>query len=162
MIRFVRIRDSDLPIARQIYDYYSLHSTATFRNEPVSPEEFRKSVETISSVYPSFLIKKDAAIVGYCGIHRCHHRNAYDQSAKVILYLKQEHNGKGIGKSALGYLEAHAHRSGIRVLIAIITGENVQSRELFESQDYVQCGHIRNIGELSGHLPDVVIYQKEL
>jgi phosphinothricin acetyltransferase len=162
MIRFVRIRDRDLPIAQQIYDYYSLHTTATFRNDPVSPEEFRKSVDTTSSVYPSFLIKKDTIVMGYCGIHRYHYLKAYDRSAKVTLYLKQEFTGKGIGKSALGYLEAHAQRSGIRVLIGVITGENIPSRKLFESREYVQCGHIRNVGELSGRLLDVVIYQKEL
>ncbi|MDD1685372.1 GNAT family N-acetyltransferase [Methanoregula sp.] len=128
-IRFVRIQDSDLPIARQIYDYHSLHSTATFRQEPVPPEEFRQSLDTTSSRYPSFLIREDADSMGYCGLNRYHYRNACDRSAKVTVYLKPEYTGKAIGKIALGYLEAQARQSGIRVLIAIITGENVVSRK---------------------------------
>lgn len=162
MIRFVRIQDNDLPIARQIYDYYSLHSTATFRQEPVPPEEFRHSIDTTSSRYPSFLIREDADSMGYCGLHRYHHLKAYDRTAKVTIYLKPEYAGKGIGKIALGYLEAQARQSGIHVLIAIITGENGRSRKLFESQEYVRCGQIRNAGELSGRLMDVVFYEKEL
>jgi phosphinothricin acetyltransferase len=162
VIRFVTIDEDSLSAAREIYDYYSLHSTATFRDKPIIPEEFRKSMDVGSQVYPSFLIRENGIVLGYCCIRRYNRLRAYDRTAEVAIYLNAEHTGKGIGKVALGYLEEHARGAGLQVLIGIITGENYPSIRLFESMGYTRSAHLKNVGELSGRLLDVVIYQKDL
>jgi L-amino acid N-acyltransferase YncA len=86
----------------------------------------------------------------------------HNLTAEVMINLKPEYTGKGMGKIAPGYVEAHARRSDIRVLIRIITGKNYPRMRLFESMGYMPCTHHRNIGEISGQLIDVVFYQKEL
>ncbi|MFA5237815.1 MAG: N-acetyltransferase family protein [Methanoregula sp.] len=162
LIRFVRMRETDLPLAQQIYNYYSLHSTATFHDASVTLEEFTGCIDTRSPEYPSFLIEENKNLVGYCGIRRYKSLKAYDRTAEVTIYLAPEHTGLGIGRAALGYLEAEARKACIQVLIGIITGENYPSVRLFERMGYVQCARLVNVGELSGRLLDVLFYEKEL
>ncbi|MCK9207197.1 MAG: GNAT family N-acetyltransferase [Salinivirgaceae bacterium] len=69
---------------------------------------------------------------------------------------------KGIGKVALLHLEQKAVETGIRNLIAIISGDNSGSIHLFEKMGYSKCAHFKNVGEKFGKVLDVVAYQKEL
>lgn len=158
----MRIREKDLPVAQQVYDYYSLHSTATFHDTPLTPDEFASCIDTRFPAYPSFLIKEGKNLLGYCGIRRYNPNKAYDRTAEVTIYLSPEHTGRGIGRIALGYVETYARKAGIRVLLGIITGGNIPSIRLFERMGYSRCACLRNVGEVSGNVLDVLFYQKEL
>ncbi|MEN6517496.1 MAG: N-acetyltransferase family protein [Methanospirillum sp.] len=162
MIQFQRIGIRDLPILQAIYNYYCLHSTATFKDAPITQQEFEKDIDFRSPVYQTFLIRENGNLLGYCGIRRYKPLKAYDRMAEVTIYLKPEYTGQGIGRVALRYLEDHAGRSGIRMFLAIITSENFSSVRLFEGMGYAQCAHLKNVGELSGRLLDVLYYQKDL
>ena len=78
------------------------------------------------------------------------------------MYLKQGFTGKGIGKTAITYIEDIAKKTGLKNLVAVITGENTSSIKLFEKAGYFKVGHLINIGEKFGRSLDVISYQKEI
>lgn len=162
MITFERIGKEELPPACQIYNHYSLNSTATFRDTPVTIREFSRLIAMRSAGYPSFLIREEHKILGFCVLNRYKPLNSYDRTAEVTIYHVPDQCSRGIGRTVLGHLEETARDRGIRVLLATITNENQRSIRLFERMGYVRCAYLRSVGEMYGRILDLVMYQKIL
>jgi phosphinothricin acetyltransferase len=161
-IEFVDLKEADLELVKEIYDYYIENSTATYYTEKISVDELREFIPVQHKKYKSFLIKVDNELCGFCYISQYKKRQAYDRTAELSLYLKPEYTGRGIGKIALEYLEKVAKNNGISVLIGIISGDNESSIKLFEKNGYEKCAHYKQIGEKFNKVLDVVSYQKIL
>lgn len=162
MIVFAPVRENDLIAIREIYNYYILNTTATFHNELITIPELKDFLYINNPKYPSFVMKEDDRIIGYCFLTRHKNRQAYDRTAELSIYLQPEFTGKGIGSGALHYLEDAARKAGICVIIGTLCGENHASIRLMEKNGYTQCAHLKNIGEKFGKILDVVMYQKEI
>ncbi|PCJ27189.1 MAG: GNAT family N-acetyltransferase [Flavobacteriales bacterium] len=161
-IEFNPITKKNISNALGIYNWYVLNSTATFHLEEIPQEELERMVSLGHSKYQSFVIEYDNVICGFCYLSQFRYKEAYDQSAEITLYLKQEMAGKGIGKTTLIYLEKVAKDNGINNLVAVITEGNNSSIALFEKVGYFKVGHLKNIGKKFGKVLDVVSYQKEI
>lgn len=159
-IELVDVTDHDYNVIKEIYDYYVINTTATFHTEEVSLSMLKDFILTGHPKYKSFLIDYDELICGFCYLSPFKKRPAYDRTAEVTLYLKPEYTGRGIGEVVLKQLEPVALRTGIRVLIGIISSENIQSVRLFEKCGYEKCAHFKKVGEKFGKILDVVTYQK--
>lgn len=160
--RFEEIREEDLGVVTEIYNYYVLNSTATFHMEALSVQQMRGQVFFEDPRYRTFVIKDLGEISGYVLLMRYRARAAYDGTAEVSLYLKPDCLGRGLGKEALRFIEEFAGEGGIHTLIAIICGENDRSIALFEKNGYVKCAHYKEVGKKFGRFLDVVGYQKIL
>ena len=156
------IREEDLGIVKDIYDYYIENTTATYYTNKVSIEELKGFIPVQHKKYKSFLIKVDKECCGFCYISHYNKRPAYDRTAEVTLYLRPEYTGKGIGKLALDHLESVAKQHGISVLIGIISEDNIHSQKAFQNSGYEKCGHLREVGEKFNKILDVVFYSKIL
>jgi L-amino acid N-acyltransferase YncA len=161
-VTFDEMTEKDLPLVKEIYEYYIENSTATFHTGQISLPEMREFLHIDHPVYKSFLIRCGNEICGYCFLSPYKKRQAYDRTAEVTVYLKQEYTGHGIGRLALQRLEEAARLTHIKVLIGIITGDNYQSIRLFTREGYERCGHFKEVGEKFGQVLDVVSYQKLL
>ncbi|RNL91332.1 N-acetyltransferase [Sinomicrobium pectinilyticum] len=161
-IAFEELREEHLPEVKKIYDWYIANSTATFHTEPVEIEELREFIYLGHPRYSSCLIRSGNEIAGYCFLTPYKKRQAYNRTAEVTIYLKPEMGKKGIGKTALDYLEKRAVNNGLKNLLGIITGDNHGSIALFTKCGYRQCACFRNVGEKFGKILDVMAYQKEV
>lgn len=161
-IGFRAITEQDLPVIKEIYDWYIENSTATFHKEPIQLKELQEFIFINHPIYESFLILHGNEIAGYCFLTFYKKRQAYDRTAEVTLYLKRAFHHKGIGKLAMVYLEARAKEVGLKNLIGIISGDNHGSIALFEKSGYTKCAHFKNVGEKFDKILDVVAYQKEI
>jgi L-amino acid N-acyltransferase YncA len=161
-IQFQRITTENISKALDTYNWYVLNSTATFHLEAVPQKELERMVSVGHSKYQSFLILLDNEVCGFCYLSQFRYKEAYDKSAEITLYLDQKSKGKGIGKLTLIYLEKIAKIQNIVNLIGVITAENRASIILFEKNNYVKVGHLKNIGVKFGKALDVVSYQKEI
>jgi phosphinothricin acetyltransferase len=161
-IQFLALKDSDFPEVKRIYDWYIANSTATFHTEPIAISELKEFIYVDHSRYKAYLIKLDGQIAGYCYFTYYKKRQAYDRTAEITLYLDHEQRGKGIGKTAIRFLENNARELGLKNLLAIITGDNSASISLFSNAGYTKCADFKNVGEKFGKILDVVGYQKEL
>lgn len=153
---------ADLPVIKQIYDWYVLHSTATFHTAPVTTDELREFIYIGHPRFKSWLILDGEQPVGYCYLTNYKKRQAYDKTAELTIYLVHDCAAKGIGKAALTQLEAHARQAAFTNLLAIISGDNDRSIGFFERNGYFKCAHFKKVGEKFGKILDVVGYQKEL
>ena len=161
-INFTEIGEPDLIVVKGIYDYYILNSTATFHTNRISPDEIKRMIPVGQSMYKSYLIKNGDNICGYCYYGPFKNRQAYDRTAELSVYLLPEFYGKGIGTMAIHHLEKTALEHGIKVMIAVISGDNFSSIRIFEKAGYEKCAHYRQVGEKFGKILDVVAYQKFL
>lgn len=161
-IEFKRLTEADLTVVKKIYDWYIIHSTATFHTAPLSIEDLQEFIYCDHPVYQSFLIYCDQKLAGYCLLTHFKKRPAYTRSAEVIIYLDRDFQRRGIGRIALEYLESVARKKGLKNLIGTITADNIGSVTLFKKCGYRKCAHFRNIGEKLDKVLDVIVYQKEI
>ena len=89
-------------------------------------------------------------------------REAFGHSAEVTLYLKHGYEGRGIGGQALKFIEERAKQSEkeINTLLALVCGENIGSRTLFERNGYAVCGEFKRVGYKFERWLDLITYQK--
>lgn len=161
-IKLRELTENDLWIVKEIYNYYIVNSTATFHTEKITIEELKDTIPVDQPKYKSFLVIFNNIVCGYCYISQYKKRQAYDRTAEVTVYLKPNSTGLGIGKQVLLQLEKIAAKSGISVLIGIISGDNISSIALFEKCGYEKCAHFKQVGEKFGKILDVVAYQKTI
>jgi phosphinothricin acetyltransferase len=164
MTHFPPITHDDLPVVKEIFDYYILHSTATFHSEKITLPELEEMIYLDNPRYPSFLIRDGPAdeVIGYCFLSHYKKRQAYNRTAEVSIYIKPGSTGKGIGTTAMKIIEEAAKAGGIHVLVGTLCSENHASIRLLEKTGYTKAAHLRNVGEKFGKILDVVIYQKEI
>ncbi len=162
MVVFRPVTRQDFDTILSIYNHYVLTSTATFHSVPLTARELEEFLFVGHPKYPAFMIFDGDEPVGYCFLTQYKKRQAYDRSAELSVYLKPGFTGRGIGMTALARLEDAARSSGIRVLVGTICGENIASIRLMEKTGFTRCACLKNIGEKSGKVMDVVMYQKEI
>lgn len=161
-LQWKEIQEEDLQKVKEIYEYYIVHSTATFHTGEITVEELREVISLGHPRYKSYIIQFDGQIAGYCYFGQHKKRQAYDRTAEITIYLKPEFTGKGIGRSSVQMLEDEARKKGVAVMLAVISGDNDQSIDLFSNCGYKKCAHFKEVGEKFGKILDVVAYQKML
>lgn len=157
---FEEINERHLSEVLEIYNYYALNTTATFHAHALSTDQMRELVFFENPGYKTFVINKDGSICGYAVIAQHKNREAYDGTAEVMVYLKPDYIGKGLGSSAIRYIEEYAKSNAFHVLLAVICGENDKSIKLFEKNGYTKCAHYKEVGKKFDRFLDVVSYQK--
>ena len=162
MVNFSPVTKTDLAAILTIYNHYILNSTATFHSGKLTRKDLEEFLFVSHPKYPSFLIKDNDDIIGYCFLTRHKKRQAYDRTADMSLYFKPEYTGKENGIIAVKFLENAAIKAGIKVLVCFTSGDNLKSISLLKKMQYKKCAHFKNIGEKSGKILDVIAYQKEL
>lgn len=161
-IKFEVITEKDIEVVREIYLYYIRNSTATYHIKEISYEEMRNLVIFKESKYESYLIKLEDEVCGYVILTQFKPREAFNHSAEVTIYLKHGCEGRGIGKKALAFIEERAQRpeKEIHTLLALVCGENIGSRTLFEKSGYSICGEFKEVGYKFDRWLDLITYQK--
>lgn len=145
-----------------IYNFYVKNTTATFNLHELSINQFEKDFFRGGSLSGTYTITKREKIIGFCCISRFNPKEAYDRSAYVSIYLKEDSTGKGYGARILTFLEKTAYEKGIKSLIALICKENFMSASLFTKKGYRLAGELKEAGEKFGRLLDVIYYQKNI
>ena len=158
-----KIERTDIESVRQIYNYYILHTTATFHIQELTPAEMQELVIFPSSRHQTFVILSEGNdLCGYVYIGPHKKRSAYDSTAEVTLYLKPGYENKGLGSMAIRHLEELARRHGFHVLLATICGQNEASLALFRRNGFQQCAHLREVGRKFDQWLDIIVCQKIL
>lgn len=159
-LRFVPVSEDDISVLQSIYNYYILNSTATFHKHPLTRAEMKEQLFFEDPRCGSFVIYQAENVVGHCLLKLYHYREAYRGTAELSVYLNPAYLQKGIGSSAVDFLEEKAVENEFHTLIACICAENEGSVKLFEHKGYIKCGHFKEVGRKFGRLLDVVYYQK--
>ena len=159
-ISFKEMTQEYVAPALEIYNYYIRNSTATFHKAELNEDEMSKILFHENPKYRTYAILLDECVCGYVLLTQHKVRQAYDFTAEVTLYLKQDCTGRGIGTRALEFIEQYARTTDIHVLVSTISGENESSCRLFEKQGYEKCAHYKEVGYKFDRWVDLVVYQK--
>jgi phosphinothricin acetyltransferase len=163
-ITFKEANLSDLDFVLDLYNYYLLNTTATFDYEKITLEELQVRLSFNNKKYGTFLVydQADKIIIGFCFLTQFRKKPAYDKSAEIGIYLKPENTGRKLGHIMIRFLEEYAKENQIEVIIASISGENVNSIRLFERLGYERCAHFKKIAVKFNRRLDLIHYQKIL
>ena len=156
------LTENDLPFVKDIYDYYTLHTTVVYFVHCASIDELKNYIPVGDPVYRSFIIEtpRRSTLADSAISSRFKPREAFRISVELTLYLKPEFTGRGYGKQAILRLEEIIRQEGFSNIMALISGENEASIRLFEKCGFECCANIRQVAEKFGKKLDLRMYQK--
>jgi phosphinothricin acetyltransferase len=154
----------DLNFVLDLYNYYLSNTTCTFDHEEITLEELQARLSYHHKKYKTFLVCHEAVkdMIGFCFLTQFRKKPAYDKTAEMGLYLKPEHTGRNLGPIIVKFLEEYARENQFDVIIATISGENINSVKLFEKMGYERCAHYKKIATKFGRRIDLIEYEKIL
>jgi len=150
----------DLGAITEIYNEAVLKTVATFDTEPKTLEEQRIWFANHVPKYPILVAERDGLIVGWASLSMWSDRRAYSDTAKISLYVKEEHQGKGIGRKLLEAIIQEGQKIGLHTVIARIAEGSEASIHLCESVGFEHIGIMKEVGRKFGKLLDVHLMQK--
>ena len=136
----------DVPAILEIYAPYILTTTATFEYDVPCRKEFLRRFLDYTTQFPWLVWEEEGSILGYAYASAPFSRAAYAWCAEPSVYLRPEARGRGIGRKLYTALEQILQRQGYRVLLALVTSENLSSIAFHEKMGYRICGFFPECG----------------
>ena len=150
----------DLPAITDIYNEAILKTTATFDTEPTTPEEQMIWFAEHGPKYPILAAEENGIVVGWASLSKWSDRCAYSDTAEISLYVREDHQGKGIGRKLLEAIVAQGQKVGLHTVIARIAEASEASIHLHKSVGFEHIGTMKEVGRKFGKLLDVYLMQK--
>jgi L-amino acid N-acyltransferase YncA len=161
-LRLARPNDHDAEATRQIYNLEVSTSTVTFDLVPRSLDEQRRWIGARSGAHV-VVVAEDAAnggeIVGFGSLSPWHDRPAYKTSVEDSVYVRRDHQGRGVGKTLLAELVRVGRAHGFHAVFARIVGGHESSVALHRSLGFEVVGTEREVGRKFGRWLDVVVME---
>lgn len=152
-IRKVKLEDA-AQIA-EIYNYYIKNTHQTFETEPLSADEMRERIAEIIENYPFLVAEEDGEILGYACASTFKLRQAYEYTAEVLIYVRNEAKKRGIGTLLYAKLFDELAETDIHSIVAGISLPNDASVSFHEKKGFQKVAHFREIGYKLGRWVDV-------
>ena len=150
---------ADLGAITEIYNEAILKTVATFDTEPKTDAEQKSWFDHHDPRHPMLVAEEDNLIVGWASLSQWADRCAYSDTAESSLYVREEHQGKGIGRKLSEAIIEAGGKAGLHTLIVRITAGNEASLHLSESVGYRHIGVMIEVGQKFGKLLDVHLMQ---
>ncbi len=149
------VESSDADHITAIYNYYILNTHHTFETEALTREQTEERIRTVTDEYP-FLVAEDAGeVVGYAYASRFKLREAYEHSAEISIYIKNDAKQKGIGTDLYEKLAEMLYEDYVHAILAGIALPNDPSVRFFEKLGFRKVAHFREVGYKLGRWIDV-------
>ena len=150
---------SDLDAITEIYNEAIRTTTATFDTEPKTVDQRRDWFESHGARHPVFTSKLDGKVVGWASLSKWSDRPAYDETAELSFYVKEEFQGQGIGQKLKQTMISEARKLGFHTLIARVAEGNDVSLYLNKKFGFRDVGTLKEAGRKFGQYLDVHIFQ---
>jgi len=145
----------DVEKIRGIYNYYIINTPISFEEKPVSVDEVRQRIESVTRDYPWLVHEVDGEILGYAYATKWKMRSAYRFSVESTVYVKHGITGKGIGSGLYATLLDDLRMRSVHAVISIIALPNEKSQALHEKFGFKKAAHFRQVGFKFGQWIDV-------
>jgi L-amino acid N-acyltransferase YncA len=145
----------------EIFNYYIENSFAAYPESKL-PDQFYVKFLEIAQAYPSYVIKKENNVIGFCLLRPYNPFPVFKETAEVTYFIHKDYTGNGLGVMALKKLEDSAKQKNIRKLIADISSENIRSINFHKKNGFKECGTFHNAGKKFNKSFSVVWMEKDL
>lgn len=155
--------DRDAAGIAAIYNHYVEHSTATFEEQRLSPDQIAGRINAVAAAgLPWLLAQCGSAVVGYAYATPWRERTAYRHSVEVSGYVCPDQVRGGTGSQLYQALIERLERCGKRSLIGVVTLPNPASAAFHAKMGFVKVAHLEQVGFKFGRWLDVGYWQKLL
>jgi L-amino acid N-acyltransferase YncA len=154
---------ADVPGILAIFNDVIAHTTAVYREQPVTLEErlaWRES--RLSQGYPVLVARDARGISGFASFGEFRAWPCYRNTVEHTVHVRADARGQGIGQSLLEALLPKARELGKHVMVAGIDGDNAVSRRLHQRCGFEEVGRFREVGRKFDRWLDLVFMQRLL
>lgn len=158
----MQIRHASLADAAAITDIYNhavVHSTASFDLEPKSVEDRQRWLSQRLPQHPVLVATEGDTVLGWAALSRFSERPAYDRTVEISVYIHDQHQQRGVGRSLTSALLDEARIAGIHSILARICTENTGSIAMVRSLGFAEAGTVREVGWKFDRWLDVVTWE---
>lgn len=155
--------DADLDAILEIHNDAILHSTALWTDDPVD----RRDRETWflhqkNNGQPILVAEIDDEVAGYASYGYWRAKYGFRFSVENSVYVREQFQGRGVGRALMVELIQHAKDHGYHVMVADIEAGNVASIALHERLGFVLEGNVKQLGFKFGRWLDLAILRLPL
>ena len=147
---------ADLAFINEVYNYYVLHSTCTYQEEPSTDEERRAWFEAHGPRHPVIIAEVDGRPAGWGALSLFHGRAAYRFTVEDSVYVRPNLMRRGIGSAMLRHLIEEARRLGHHSILGVIDCDQTASIALHERFGFFRASQLKEVGYKFGRWLDVV------
>ncbi len=152
----------DLSAINDIYNYYVLHSTCTYQEEPETIDMRQAWFAARGEAHPVIVASLGVEVVGWGSLSPFHKRSAYSRTVEDAIYVRHTHHRRGIGRLLLADLIGRAAPLGHHTIIAGIDAGQPASLALHEALGFTRVAHLKEVGYKFGRWLDVIYIQRML
>lgn len=150
----------DVPALLGIYNDAILHTTAVYRYEPATLDEYVAWFDTKSRQQLPVLVAEDeTGVAGFATFGPFRPWPAYVHTVENSVYVAPARRGRGVGTRLLKSLLIEARRRDLHVVVAGIDADNEASRRLHARFGFVQVAHFRQVGFKFGRWLDLTFME---
>ena len=149
---------ADLPAIVDIYNATIPSRMVTADLEPVSLESRIPWFEQHRPGFrPLWVATQSNRVAGWLSFSTFYGRPAYDKTAEISVYVRDEFRHQGLGSYLLTQAVAHAPSIKVDRLIGFVYAHNRPSLDLFLKTGFQRWGELPGVTSLDGIERDVVI-----
>ena len=157
-----KAKSSDLKDITEIYNDAVKNTVATFDLEPKTAEEQKSWFRNHGPKNSILVAEYDGIIVGWAALSKYDDKPAYSDTVELSLYIKEEFQGRGIGKKLMEKIIEEGEKASVHVILSRITEGNSASIYLHEKIGFHHVGVLKQVGFKFGKRLDVYLMEKIL
>jgi L-amino acid N-acyltransferase YncA len=152
----------DAESIQEIYAPFVKETPISFETEVPTVDEMSRRIEQYRATHAYYVAISNNKVVGYAygSVHRA--REAYKPSTEVTVYVSQNEQQKGIGRSLYAKLLPRLRQKGFHAAFAAITLPNPKSIALHEALGFTHVGTFKEVGRKLNAWHDVGWWQRLL
>jgi phosphinothricin acetyltransferase len=158
------IRDAvkeDFSGIAEIYNDAVLHSTAIFREIPITVEDalslWRSRLE---ERYPTIVAWRENRIVGYASFATFRSSPGYLYTVEHTVHVEAAARGTGVGSGLVCELISRAQGLGKHVMVGAVDAENIGSLRFHERLGFKRVARFEQVGFKFNHYLDLIFVQR--
>ena len=145
-----------------IYNPYIAETAISFEQQPVSVEDMRGRIQSVTVSYPWLVAQSDAGVIAYAYATRWRTRAAYDHTAESTIYVQRSLHGSGVAYPLYMALLERLRLQSVHAVVGCITVPNPASIAFHEKCGFIKVAHFPQVGRKFGQWVDVGFWQVTL
>ena len=136
----------DLADIYAIYCPYVRETAVSFETKEPSFAQFRRRFASVTADYPWLVAVDGETVIGYAYASRAFERAAYDWCCDLAIYFRMESAHHGMASVLYEALMDMLRLQNVRIVYALVTGENVHSIRFHERMAFQRAGCLHACG----------------